>query len=675
MAPIACERARTSWRSSPSPTTRRAELAGAAALGRRGTCPGRGWSSSTARSSDDSVAVARRSRGGVDVDRAGRERRLRRAPATAGSARSRAPVTALLNPDVELLDDSLLALAAELRRDDRPERLLAPLVLNPDGTRQDTVHPVPGSRPDLVRALVSPAAVPGGLGDGARAVARRAPRRVGWAVGCALVARTETLRRLGPFDERIFLYGEDLELGLRAASAGVETWFWPAGAGASTTAPTRPSARSAASRSSGWRGPATRWCAAGSGGRRAAARRRAQALTFASRIGGQAGARPAGRARAPPAGGRAGRCASPATAGRLEPGARRAATASVAVVGRRARGGCRGRRSSAVGSPSVVDGASGSTRGRASTSDAAPGPPAPPPPTGGEQFGVNVNRLFNDPGLHAGADRRAAGGARRPTGATIARSDALWEAASRRRRAAASTTTTGASTTGSPARSPRTASQWLPILDYSAPWAQSIPGQDHSAAPSPRRLRGLRRRVRRPLRRRAARSGASTRLPAAPGAHLRDLERARQPGVLGARPRTPAAYADLYLAARDAIAAGQPGARVIVGGLTNPARVPAGDAARAAAAARPHRRRRDPPVRPAARSWCCARSGRRAPRWTRSGWPSVPLYVTEFGWTTHPPGALDYAPGRAAPGLHREHAGRARDTSTAGSPRRSSTRG
>jgi N-acetylglucosaminyl-diphospho-decaprenol L-rhamnosyltransferase len=53
------------------------------------------------------------------------------------------------------------------------------------------------------------------------------PRRVGWAVGCALVARTETLRRLGPFDERIFLYGEDLELGLRAADAGIETWFCP----------------------------------------------------------------------------------------------------------------------------------------------------------------------------------------------------------------------------------------------------------------------------------------------------------------------------------------------------------------------------------------------------------------------------------------------------------------
>ena len=53
------------------------------------------------------------------------------------------------------------------------------------------------------------------------------PRRVGWAVGCALVARTDTLRRLGPFDERIFLYCEDLDLGLRAGEEGIETWFCP----------------------------------------------------------------------------------------------------------------------------------------------------------------------------------------------------------------------------------------------------------------------------------------------------------------------------------------------------------------------------------------------------------------------------------------------------------------
>jgi N-acetylglucosaminyl-diphospho-decaprenol L-rhamnosyltransferase len=79
-----------------------------------------------------------------------------------------------------------------------------------------------------VRAVIPPSVVPGGAGIWLEPWRSSAPRRVGWAVGCALAGRTETLRRLGPFDESIFMYGEDMELGLRAAAAGVPTWFWPA---------------------------------------------------------------------------------------------------------------------------------------------------------------------------------------------------------------------------------------------------------------------------------------------------------------------------------------------------------------------------------------------------------------------------------------------------------------
>jgi N-acetylglucosaminyl-diphospho-decaprenol L-rhamnosyltransferase len=146
-----------------------------------------------------------------------------------GVAAVRAPVTALVNPDVELVDDSLLGLCSEAFRDDRPERLLAPLVLGGDLTRQDSVHPAPSSAADLVTSVLSPALVPDAIGASLWPWRSSTPRPVGWAIGAALVARTETLRRLGPFDETIFLYGEDLDLGLRAARSGVETWFWPSG--------------------------------------------------------------------------------------------------------------------------------------------------------------------------------------------------------------------------------------------------------------------------------------------------------------------------------------------------------------------------------------------------------------------------------------------------------------
>jgi GT2 family glycosyltransferase len=126
-------------------------------------------------------------------------------------------VTILVNPDVELLDSSLESLAEEVMREDRPERVLAPLVLLPDGVRQDSVHHEPGSPPELLRALVPAALLPPALRWAIEPWRSDSPRRAGWAVGCCLVARTETLRRLGPFDPAAFLYAEDLDLCLRAA--------------------------------------------------------------------------------------------------------------------------------------------------------------------------------------------------------------------------------------------------------------------------------------------------------------------------------------------------------------------------------------------------------------------------------------------------------------------------
>ena len=136
------------------------------------------------------------------------------------------PVTVLLNPDTELLDASLVAAAREALRD--PERLIAPLVLRPDGSREDNAQPEPGSPALLGHALVPGAVLPHLLAIRAEPWRARQPRGVGWAVASCLVGRTELLRRLGPFDERTFMYAEDLELGLRAHDSGVDTVFWPA---------------------------------------------------------------------------------------------------------------------------------------------------------------------------------------------------------------------------------------------------------------------------------------------------------------------------------------------------------------------------------------------------------------------------------------------------------------
>ncbi len=179
-------------------------------------------------SGDGSLAVARAWPGdAIVIDLGANEgfgRGSNRGVAALGES---ADVAVLVNPDVELVDASLESLAAELRRPGAPDRLLAPVVLHPDGRRQDSAQPAPATAIQALRALVPPAALPAPLRRRVEPFRSAAPRRVAWAVGCCVAGRTATLRRLGPFDERAFLYGEDLDLGLRAAAAGVETWFMP----------------------------------------------------------------------------------------------------------------------------------------------------------------------------------------------------------------------------------------------------------------------------------------------------------------------------------------------------------------------------------------------------------------------------------------------------------------
>jgi N-acetylglucosaminyl-diphospho-decaprenol L-rhamnosyltransferase len=173
-------------------------------------------------SSDDTVRIAQTFPGALTVAlsaNVGFGRANNRGIAEVSEA-----VAVLVNPDVELVDDSLRGLAAAAAAGDR---LIAPRVLSADGSRQDSVHPRPASVADLVRVLVPPAVVPGRAGVALAPWRSARPRPVGWAVGCALAARTDTLRRLGPFDETIFLYAEDMELGLRAGDSGIPTWFWP----------------------------------------------------------------------------------------------------------------------------------------------------------------------------------------------------------------------------------------------------------------------------------------------------------------------------------------------------------------------------------------------------------------------------------------------------------------
>ena len=142
----------------------------------------------------------------------------------AGLELVQAPVTALVNPDVELLDAGLAELASAAAAGGA---LLAPRLLNSDGSVQDSAHPPPGRLEGLVPALLPRPLLPSPLRR--RYEPWRSDRRrpVGWAVAACLIARTDLLRRLGPFDPDAFLFYEDMELCLRGRRAGIPTLLRP----------------------------------------------------------------------------------------------------------------------------------------------------------------------------------------------------------------------------------------------------------------------------------------------------------------------------------------------------------------------------------------------------------------------------------------------------------------
>ena len=134
------------------------------------------------------------------------------------------PTTVLLNPDTELLDAGLdrLADAAAGRW-----ALVGPRVLNADGTVQPSASgPEVGPWP-WVRALVPAALQPEAVREHTEPYRLERRVRVAWLTGACIAAPTAVLRGLGPFDPALRMYGEDVDLGLRAAAAGVASWFDP----------------------------------------------------------------------------------------------------------------------------------------------------------------------------------------------------------------------------------------------------------------------------------------------------------------------------------------------------------------------------------------------------------------------------------------------------------------
>jgi N-acetylglucosaminyl-diphospho-decaprenol L-rhamnosyltransferase len=139
--------------------------------------------------------------------------------------RTGAPWIAAANADIALAPGALRALIEA--GDRHPDAaIIAPRLIDPDGSTQHSVHPFP----TLGLTLAFNLGVAQLNGD--RLLLSGywnpdTPRYVDWALGAFILIRRTAWDRLHGFDEQQWMYAEDLDLGWRAARHGWRTWYEP----------------------------------------------------------------------------------------------------------------------------------------------------------------------------------------------------------------------------------------------------------------------------------------------------------------------------------------------------------------------------------------------------------------------------------------------------------------
>jgi GT2 family glycosyltransferase len=173
--------------------------------------------------SGDGSAAAMEARG-VRVIRnrvnVGYARAINQALTAAGEGRPE--VLVALNPDTVAPPGSLTCLVAALLSDPSVG-LVVPRLVNDDGTDQHSVYRFPSARLSAVAAALPVAAQRGRLADRWWLEGRADHRRscdVDWAIGAVHVLRAAAVDPGTPYNERWFMYAEDLDLCWTMAHSG-----------------------------------------------------------------------------------------------------------------------------------------------------------------------------------------------------------------------------------------------------------------------------------------------------------------------------------------------------------------------------------------------------------------------------------------------------------------------
>lgn len=150
------------------------------------------------------------------------------AAANRGITAAGTPWIFLLNPDVELLQDTLPPLLAAADANPRAG-IIGPAHLSANGGRQRSDFPDPTVWRAVLRHILFAETIAAQLPSlNGRGAGGEGESKVHWLLGAALLIRRKCFDQIGGFDESIFLYGEDWDFCYRARKAGWNVLYVPA---------------------------------------------------------------------------------------------------------------------------------------------------------------------------------------------------------------------------------------------------------------------------------------------------------------------------------------------------------------------------------------------------------------------------------------------------------------
>lgn len=124
----------------------------------------------------------------------------------------------VLNPDIELLGDPFSVLLTCIEQ--HAAALAAPLICSPNGDVEDSARRFPTPWSLLLKGIGGP--------DGRYSIsAGQAPFFPDWVAGMFMLFRSTDFARLGGFDERYFLYYEDVDICTRAWRSDLKVVICP----------------------------------------------------------------------------------------------------------------------------------------------------------------------------------------------------------------------------------------------------------------------------------------------------------------------------------------------------------------------------------------------------------------------------------------------------------------